>query len=248
MQIKLVQLKTELSSKNNTEKHLKILSEIKENDNLDIVIFPELSLNGYFLQDLIQEEYFQLDDFKPFLEFSEKFDILLGAVLKEKNQFYNSALYFSKGKIIHIHRKVFLPNYGMFEEQRFFSNGKEIKTFENKFGKNAVVICEDLWNSKTLSKLDELNPDNIFVLANSPTRGFQNGKISIAEKWYSILQTTSILTKSNVIFINRVGFDDGLGFWGGSAIYQNGQLIKKLPFFDEVQEDIILNKSISNFK
>ena len=74
MKIKLVQLKTKLSSKNNIEKHLKILSEIKEND-LDIVIFPELSLNGYFLQDLVQEEYFQLDDFKPFLKFSEKFDI-----------------------------------------------------------------------------------------------------------------------------------------------------------------------------
>jgi predicted amidohydrolase len=248
MKIKLVQLKTKLSSKNNIEKHLKILSEIKENDNLDIVIFPELSLNGYFLQDLVQEEYFQLDDFELFLEFSEKFDILLGAVLKENNQFFNSALYFSNGKIIHIHHKVFLPNYGMFEEQRFFSNGEKIETFENKFGKNAVVICEDLWNNKTLSKLDKLNPDNIFVLANSPTRGFQNGKILIAEKWYSILQTTSILTKSNVIFVNRVGFDDGLGFWGGSAIYQNGQLVHQLPFFDEVQYNVTLNNSISNFK
>ena len=241
MKIKLVQLKTKLSSKNNIEKHLKILSEIKENDNLDIVIFPELSLNGYFLQDLVQEEYFQLDDFKPFLKFSEKFDILLGAVLKENNRFYNSALYFSNGKILHIHRKVFLPNYGMFEEERFFSKGKKIKTFKNKFGKNAVVICEDLWNGKTLSKLSKLNPENIFVLANSPTRGFQNGKILIAEQWYSILQTTSIITKSNVIFINRVGFDDGLGFWGGSAIFQNGQLVYQLPFFDEVQKDIFIN-------
>ena len=248
MRIKLVQLKTKLSSESNIKKHLKILSEIKQDENLDIIVFPELSLNGYLLQDLVKEEYFQLNDFKLFLEHSKRFDILLGAVLKEDNKFYNVALYFSNGQIIHIHRKVFLPNYGMFEEQRFFSNGDKIETFENKFGKNAVVICEDLWKSKTLLKLSELNPENIFVLANSPTRGFQNGKILIAEQWYSILQTTSILTKSNIIFINRVGFDDGLGFWGGSAIYQNGQLVYKLPFFDEVQKDILLDKSISNFK
>jgi len=230
MKIALAQFKPKLSRKN-LESHLDILKQQKD---IDLIIFPELSLNGYYLQDKVFEDAWDISELSEIAEYSHKFDILVGGAIKERMQFFNSALYFSKGKLIHHHKKLHLPNYGMFEEARFFSGGDKIDFFENKFGRFVILICEDIWRGSSISEIEKIQPDYLIIVANSPARGFKNGEIAIIEQWKAILKTSSIFAKSKTIFVNRVGFEDGLGFWGGSmTLNEKGEILDELPIYDE---------------
>jgi len=237
MKIALAQFKPKIS-RNNLESHLDILAKQK---NIDLIIFPELSLNGYYLQDKIFEDAWKISELSEISEYSNKFDILVGGAIKDNRDFFNSALYFSKGNLIHHHKKLHLPNYGMFEEARFFAKGDKIESFETHFGKFVTLICEDIWRGSTLAEIEKIQPDYLIIIANSPARGFKNGKIEIIEQWKSILKTASIFAKSKTVFINRVGFEDGLGFWGGSMTLNNkGEILDELPLYNEMTKIIDL--------
>ena len=237
MKIALAQIKPKIS-RVNLEKHLEILKSQKD---IDLIIFPELSLNGYYLQDKVFEDSWNLDELSEIAKISESFDIVVGGAVKERKEFFNSSLYFSKGKLLHHHKKLHLPNYGMFEEARFFSDGEKIEAFDTGFGKVVTLICEDIWRGSTLAELEKIQPDLLIIISNSPARGFENGEISIINQWKAILKTASLFSKSKTIFVNRVGFEGGLGFWGGSMVLdQNGKIIKELPLYDEVIEIIEL--------
>jgi omega-amidase len=233
LKVLIAQYKPSLSKKKNLKKHLEILEETPK--DTDVVIFPELSLNGYYLQDKVVEDFWTIEELDEIADVSKDFDIIVGAVLKDGKNFYNTAIYFWGGKVLHIHRKFKLPNYGLFEESRFFAKGDLINSFHSPFGKSVMLVCEDLWSGETIGKLETVDPDMIFVLSNSPTRGFtDDGNLEIVSQWRSILKTTAILVKSKIIFVNRVGFEDGLGFWGGSRIIsENGETLQKLELFKE---------------
>ncbi len=231
MKVVISQFKPVLNRERNLERHLEILRKIPE---ADFVIFPELSLNGYYLQDKVFEDFWKLEELEEIRIESQKFDILVGAVIKEGNSFYNSALHFSKGELLGIHHKVFLPNYGLFEEARFFKSGKGFKVLETSFGRVVNLVCEDAWRSETLLFLESEKPDFVFIISNSPARGFEDsGEIEVVENWKSILKTISIFSGATVVFSNRVGFEEGLGFWGGSMIIQNGKELLSLPYYEE---------------
>ena len=231
MRVALAQIKPTLSKKN-LEKHIEILENLDSSN--DLVIFPELSLNGYYLQDKVFEDAWQIEELSKIEQLSLKFDTVVGAVLKDRRRFYNSALYYSNGELLHTHRKRELPNYGLFEEARFFDSGKSLDHFETKFGRVALLICEDLWSGKIFGELAEIEPDLIIVISNSPARGFHDKGIEIVEQWKALLKSASILSKATTIFVNRVGFEDGLGFWGGSMIIDSrGNIIENLPLYEE---------------
>jgi len=232
-------------NKKNLDQHVDLIRETKKNSLFDMIVFPELSLNGYNLQDATSENYYDLEELTVFKNLSNdlKIDIVIGLILNEGLDYFNSAIYFSQGEIFHIHKKAYLPNYGMFEEKRFFTPTNEYPKFQSfktaKFGKTMVIICEDLWNAETIFEVQKQQLDMLIVISNSPARGFETKKdeLEIEKKWKSILKTTAILGKTNVVFSNRVGFEDGIGFWGGSMlINRNGEVTKKLPLFDEVVE------------
>lgn len=234
MNISLCQISPKLSRKN-IQAHMEYIDKAVA-DNQEIVCFPELSLNGYNLQDAVRENFF--DDLKELVNKSTDIDIVLGCVLKDKSKYYNSALYLSHGKIVHIHNKNILPNYGMFEEQRFFDAGDEVQTFDTKFGLSMMLICEDVWDKSILAQVRNSDVKNLFILSASPTRGFLSTGLEIEDKWDEIVKDIS--KNKRVIYINRVGFEDGMGFWGGSRIYEDTRLIKKLDLFEELYENISL--------
>jgi predicted amidohydrolase len=246
MKLTLAQISPKLSQKReNISLHKNII--LKSND--DVVVFPELSLSGYLLMDRVYDDAYSLSELEVFKELSKEKDIVLGAPLKSEHRVFNSALYFSDGEIKHIHYKNNLPNYGMFEEARFFFKGSELESFDTKFGKACMVVCEDLWSSKNIDKICQLKPDIVYVIANSPARGFIDDGLEIEKKWKSILKTTSILSGANTIFVNRVGFEDGLGFWGGSMIVGADGIVKKqLDFFDEKIESFPLERNLSQMQ
>ncbi len=210
---------------------------VEHKDRSDLIIFPELSLSGYMLQDKLLEDAWSIDELDDFKNLSLYVDIVVGVALRDGDDFKNTALYFSGGKLLSKHDKVHLPNYGMFEEARYFRAGKVFESFLTKFGRVSMVVCEDLWHKSVHEDLMEQNPDYIIALVASPARGFSDNGLEIEEKWYAIIKSVAGECSAKLIFVNRVGFEDGLGFWGGSCIVdEKANIIHKLPRYKKTVE------------
>ena len=236
MKIALAQIRPKLSP-DNLDKHLEF---IKKTD-ADLVIFPELSMNGYKIKDALLEDAFEEDYFKN-LKFDK--DIVLGAAIKKDGEIYNSAIYL--GEEMHIHNKVHLPTYGVFEEGRFFFAGKGFSCFESKFGKTAMFICEDVFSGDAMEFVAKEKPDLNIVISASPAREFKDGKLLIEEQWEAVLKNMAILSGGYVAFCNRVGFEDGLGFWGKSKIINpRGEIQKEANYFEEELIETELNHKLT---
>ena len=215
MRVTLAQSSPKLSRANLDE----IIQTVKEVKNSsDLIVFPELSLNGYLLQDKLSEDAWSLDELSELEVLSKDIDIVVGAALNNEGHYSNAALYFSEGKLLSKHTKVHLPNYGMFEEARYFKAGEVFESFMKNEQKISMLVCEDLWHESVHRELIKENPDTIIALVASPARGFSDDGLEIEKKWYDIIKTVSKECSANLIFVNRVGFEDGLGFWGGSCI------------------------------
>ncbi len=211
----------------------------------DVVVFPELALNGYLLQDKVYEDAWDQEELNDLVAASHSVDIVIGAAMKCEGRTYNSALYLSKGKVEHMHHKVHLPNYGMFEEARYFFKGNQIETFHTRAGKAAMLVCEDLWRAQTIGDLAAEKPDILYVIANSPARDFSDEGLLIEAQWDALLKSAAILCSSYVVFVNRVGFEDGLGFWGGSrVITPKGEIEHQTEKFVNITETVKLSHSL----
>lgn len=212
----------------------------------DLIVFPELALNGYMLKDAVFEDAYDMSEIEKFASLSVNKDIVFGCVLKIEHKIYNSAIYCSGGKVLHVHHKNILPNYGLFQEARFFFEGDELQSFETSFGEVMIVICEEMFSAKVIAQIASTKPQLVIVLSNSPARGFENDKLLIEHQWNSLLSTSAILSGANVVFVNRVGFEDGLGFWGGSCyINPKGEVVKKANLFEKEFLHVKIDKQIS---
>ena len=213
-----------------------VIETIKQHkDSSDLIVFPELSLNGYSLQDKLFEDAWELSELKELENLSDSVDIVIGAALKDNDHFRNAALYFCEDKLLSQHNKVHLPNYGMFEEARYFERGEVFESFMARDVKVSMLVCEDLWHKKVHKDLIQENPDLIIAIVASPARGFSDDGLEIEAKWYAIIREVAEECSSKLIFVNRVGFEDGLGFWGGSCIVNANAVIKhKLPHYEEM--------------
>lgn len=205
----------------------------------DVIVFCELALNGYLLQDKLQEDAYKIAELQPLCDASKNIDIVVGGAINIDDEYFNCALYFSKGELINIHKKVHLPNYGMFEEARYFDSGTGFESFKTSFGEAALLVCEDLWHPNTVQELFFKKPKIIYILVSSPARGFQDDSLVIEDQWYALIKSLALHCDSKVIFVNRVGFEDGLGFWGGSCVVENdARIAYKFPLFDKKIETV----------
>jgi omega-amidase len=233
MKITLAQTSPKLN-RSNLEDVISIINSVKSNS--DLIVFPELSLSGYMLQDKLYEDAWREDELKELKKLSNEIDIVVGAAINDNKLFRNTALYFSCGELQSKHVKVHLPNYGMFEEARYYEGGDKFESFVLKGKKISMLVCEDLWHENVHREVIALAPDIIIALVASPARGFYDGGLAIEDKWYKIIKQLSKETGSKLIFVNRVGFEDGLGFWGGSCIVDQGEIIAQLPKFKTIIE------------
>jgi predicted amidohydrolase len=206
----------------NLEKHLAWLDrpEVKE---ADVVVFPELSLTGYLLQDLVAEVGRPLDPdgiLKPLLERSRERDIVVGLVEQSRDfLFYNTSVYLSKGAILHTHRKVYLPTYGMFDEGRYFAAGNRFAPVQTRFGRMGILICEDAWHLSASYLLALQGAHTMLVMAGSPGRGWTGGgPVASVQTWERVGQVLSQFFTIYWVYVNRVGYEDGLAFSGGAYV------------------------------
>jgi predicted amidohydrolase len=223
----------------NCELHLQFVERAAA-QGLDLLVFPELSLTGYTLQDLVREVAMrptaEHPAFAAMLEASRRLDLVVGfAEIDERSRFFTSAAYLSQGRLVHLHRKVYLPTYALFDEGRYFDLGESVRAFDTRFGRFGILICEDFWHASPpyLSWLD--GADMLILTSASPGRGLgYEGKLSSSRFVETVNQAYAALFGTYVIHVNRCGFEDGLNFWGGSTVFSpEGDLIAQAPYFEE---------------
>jgi NAD+ synthase (glutamine-hydrolysing) len=251
LSIALAQINTVLGGvQSNLEKHLDYIHQAQAS-GAELLVFPELSLTGYVLQDLVPAVACRprADDpiFRPLLAASHKLDLVVGFVEEDsRNRFYIASAYLSRGEVVHVHHKVYLPTYGLFDESRFFAWGDSVQAFDTRFGRVGMLICEDFWHASPPYLL-WLDGADLFLLSSaSPGRGLSDAPILESARWVNhILRAYSSLYTSFVVHSNRVGFEDGLNFWGASAVYDpNGDLLIQGAYHEEslTQVEIDLNQ------
>lgn len=204
-----------------------------------LLVFPELSLTGYFLKDIVSSVALPITS--PILgrlrDLSRRIDLVVGLVEESPDSLlYNAALYLSKGEIQHVHRKVYLPTYGIFDEQRYLAEGGRIRTFRAGVGRSAILICEDMWHPSTacVASLDGM--EILISPSASPGRGgLEEGQsFANARAWETINRAYAQLFTCYVLYANRVGYEDGACFWGGSeVIAPSGELVAKAEYLNE---------------
>jgi predicted amidohydrolase len=203
----------------------------------DLIVFPELALSGYFLKDLVPEVARRIDapEILRLIELSRGISIAIGFVEETDDyHFYNSALYLEDGAIRHLHRKVYLPTYGLFDEQRYLARGESFRAFDTKLGRFGMLICEDMWHLSASYILAMDGATTLICLSSSPARGIEGDSLGSASAWQKLVSTTAMFLNCRVLYCNRVGFEDGVNFWGGSEyIAPSGESVVRGALLEE---------------
>lgn len=189
----------------------------------DLLLFPELSLTGYFLKDQTAEVALELDSpaLVELAERSRSISIAAGFVERGRDgRLYNSVAFFEDGEILEVHRKVHLVSYGMFDESRDFASGERFSAFESKHGRFGLLICEDMWHFASSYLHFLSNVDAILVHSSGPGRGVAEGEDGLRSVriWNTLQDALSFLFQTWIVYVNRVGSEDGIVFAGGSRI------------------------------
>lgn len=227
--------------------HLERIEQAKE-QGVQLLCFPELSLTGYVLRDLVPEVAMEAAEDSPVLAdllaatsargraAAHAPDLLVSFVEEdERHRYYIAAAYLSQGHIAHLHRKAYLPTYGMFEEARFLSAGNRFRAFDTRFGRMGILICEDFWHMSGPYALWMDGADILLLASASPGRGLSpDAALGSSRSVEIINQTYATFLTDFVLHCNRVGFEDGLNFWGGSTIFgPDGKLVAQAPYFED---------------
>ncbi|MCC7452250.1 MAG: hypothetical protein IT324_32920 [Anaerolineae bacterium] len=225
----------------NLKKHLEQMQAAKAH-GVELLVFPELSLTGYNLQDLVYEVASQptTDDptFRDLLQASADYqmDVMVGFVdTDNRARYFIAAAYLSGGKVLHVHHKVYLPTYTMFDEGRYFAWGDAVQAFDTRFGRVGMLICEDFWHASPPYLLWLDRADLLLFHSASPGRGLDASDRLSSARWVQLVnQAYGSLFTNYVIHCNRVGFEDGLNFWGGSTIVDpDGEFCITGPMHEE---------------
>lgn len=193
---------------------------------VDLVVFPELSLTGYALGDLADEVALEPDRSEAWgeiLDLSKRVDVIVGFVERGRDGWLrNAGAYLSDGRLLHLHRKTYLPTYGPFDEGRFFVPGDRLETFEADWGRAALVVCEEAWHPAVVHAAAIAGAAVLFVTTAAPGRGPVDGGWESQRGWSEILRAYARLYAVGVVFADRVGWEEGTIFGGGSAVWAPG--------------------------
>ena len=224
----------------NLATHRRVVDEAKA-AGIDLLVFPELGLTGYLLQDLNSEVAMRADD--PRLaelgQAASEMSLVVGFVEEsDDHQLYIAAALFEQGELRHVYRKSYLPNYGLFDERRFFAAGTQIRAVDSRLGvRLGISICEDFWHLPTPYLLALDGAQVLINIASSPGRDIAavvEGGLGSADSWRTLMRSYAQLTTTYVIFVNRVGVDESVTFWGGSQVIDPaGDVTFEAPLLDD---------------
>ena len=209
-------------------------------EGADLLLLPELALTGYLLQDLVPEVAMAATD-PRLLGIGDGAPGMLVAVgfVEEtaEHRYCNSVALVRGGELVGLHRKVYLPTYGLFDEGRFTRPGDRIRTHDAgaPIGRIGLSVCEDFWHP-SLPMLQAMDGAALLVnVAAGPSRapGGPAGLAAIGG-WHKMQDTYALLGTVPLAFCNRVGNEEGLTFWGGSRIVAaDGSTVVQAPLWEE---------------
>ena len=224
----------------NLARHHELLAEART-AGAGLVVFPELGLTGYLLQDLAAEVAMRRDDRRIAALAAETkgLSAIVGFVEESPDhRIFIAAALLEDGELRHVHRKVFLPTYGLFDERRFFAAGTELRAVDSRLGvRLGLAVCEDFWHL-AVPQLLALDGAQILVnISSSPGRdvaAMNEVGLGTASSWRTMMRTYAQLTTTFVVFCNRVGVEESITFWGGSeVIAPSGETRFSAPLHDE---------------
>ena len=206
-------------------------------DKCQLIVFPELSLSGYHLMDIVYDVALNpaSPEVKRLKGLSREIDIVVGAPYEEiPGIIYNSALYFSQGDLRHVHRKVQLPNFGMFQEEMIFGAGDTFRSFKIKEFTVGLIICREILFPMHAYLYFLQGVDFLIGISNSPHRMLDKDHFKSIQLWENMGYLYSVFYHQHYVFVNRTGFEDGIGFPGGSFFARAGQgIVKRAGCFEE---------------
>jgi predicted amidohydrolase len=224
----------------NLAKHRAVIADART-QGVRLLVFPELGLTGYLLQDLNAEVAMRRDDERlvALARESDGMSIVVGFVERsDDEQLYIAAALLEDGRVAYVYRKSYLPNYGLFDERRFFGAGNQLRAIDSHLGvRLGLCICEDFWHLP-VPYLLALDGAQIMVnISSSPGRDVaatdENG-LGTATSWRTLMRAYAQLTTSFVVFVNRVGVEESVTFWGGSQVIDPaGDVVCEAPLLDE---------------
>ena len=204
----------------------------------DLVLFPELALTGYYVKDLAGDLACAATDERlaPIVDASRDLDVCTGFVERGADaRLYIAQGYWSKGRLVNVHRKVYLPTYGIFDDGRYFGPGERFETFASAAGPAGIAICEDLWHVSVPYLYAATGATIVFSPASSPGRGVaEGGDLGTSESCRLMDRFYAQYLTLYIAFANRVGREDGVAFWGGSEVVApDGTVVARAPDFEE---------------
>ncbi len=208
----------------NLERHLEMITAARE-AGVDILLFPELSLSGYMLAHSVGRVALSPEDprLDPLREASRDMTLVVGLPVRERDGgVSNAAMVLEDGEVLAIHRKLYLPTYGMFDEGRFFVPGEGLTVARSRFGRFGLLICEDAWHPTTAVLLARRRVDALLVVAGGPAVLGREALPESGRRWEWIVGATAVTTVTPVYFVNRCGWEEGILFTGGSHAVDGG--------------------------
>jgi predicted amidohydrolase len=220
-----------------------IFTQLGDSDQApDIVILPEAALTGYFLEGAVYELAVSARQFADDLvqawrdaNGGKHVDISCGFFENAGGTYYNSAMYLQvdgkESQIRHVHRKMFLPTYGVFDEERFLSRGRRLQAFSTRFGTMAMLICEDVWHA-IMPTIAAIKGARIFIIPSAaPGRGIEeDDELGSIARWREILHATAAEHGVYLLYAGLAGFEGGKGMTGSSRIVDpHGRTIVQAP-------------------
>jgi len=224
----------------NLEMHRSWIARARE-ERVDLLVFPELGLTGYLLQDLNAEVAMRRDDerLQALARDSAGMSVVVGFVERSSDErLFIAAALLEDGEISYVYRKSYLPNYGLFDERRFFGAGSQLRAVDSRLGvRLGLCICEDFWHLP-VPYLLALDGAQILVnISSSPGRdvaALVQHDLGTAQSWHTLMRAYAQLTTSYIIFVNRVGVEESVAFWGGSQVIgPAGNVAFAAPLLDE---------------
>jgi len=224
----------------NLAAHAAAIDEARDSA-VDLLVFPELGLTGYLLQDLNAEVAMRADDPRllSLAALAASMSVVVGFVEESvDHQLYIAAALLEDGRVAHVYRKSYLPNYGLFDERRFFGTGAQLRAVDSRLGvRLGICICEDFWHLPVPYLLALDGAQILINIASSPGRDVAavvEGGLGSADSWRTLMRGYAQLTTCHIVFVNRVGVDESLTFSGGSQVIDpSGRVVFEAPLLDE---------------
>lgn len=202
----------------NVDKILYIIEEYRP--KVDMIVFPELATTGYCVSKHFHEYAFKLDDelFDKIIQATKDISIAVGFIEETPSfRFYNSLAFITNRKLEYVHRKIYLPNYGIYEEKKYFSVGARLRNVDCPPFRLAPFVCGDAW-SPALIHLAAADEANVFIFSVCSPEGGLGSRLSTKENWKRLNRFYATLYGAYVVFVNRTGAEHELEFWGESEI------------------------------